>query len=306
MATPRELQKMYKQGRNVSKILRELKDSLHNDEEIIETTYDILTGQYIALMQEDIIFKLWNEFNDELGHYLKTLGEFNSVMEVGVGEATTLAGVLDCIGTDLDIYASDISWSRVAYARSWLKHMGFVDIVNLHSATMFNIPLPSCSVDVVYTAHALEPNGGNEKPLLQELYRVAKKYVVLVEPAFDLAHAAARQRMVEHGYCVSLIEHVNLLNLKVVEHKLMEVQKNNMNPAAITIIEKDSNVLTELEYVCPKYKTSLWKIGEMYYSPEALSVYPIIDGIPCLKPSDAIIASKYPEVLVDDNDLYSS
>jgi ubiquinone/menaquinone biosynthesis C-methylase UbiE len=305
MPTPRELKRLYKQGTNVSKVLRELKASQHNDESIIETTYDILTGQYVALMEEELIFNLWNEFNDELGTELKKLGEFHSVMEAGVGEGTTMAGVLDCIGTDLDLYASDISWSRVAYARSWLKRMGHRDVVNLHSATMFNIPLPSCSVDVVYTAHSIEPNGGNEKPILEELYRVAKNYLVLVEPAFDLARAEARQRMVEHGYCVSLIEQVNLLKMDVVEHKLMEVQKNKMNPAAITIIEKKSNVLTELQYVCPKYKTELYHIGDMFYSPEALSVYPIIDGIPCLKPSDAIIASKYPEVMVDDNGLHT-
>jgi ubiquinone/menaquinone biosynthesis C-methylase UbiE len=286
--------------------MRDLKHTLHNDEEIIETTYDVLTGQYVSLMQEELIYNLWNAFNNELGHNLKQLGEFSSVMEVGAGEATTLAGVLGCIGTDLTVYASDISWSRVAYARGWLRRMGYNNIVNLHTASMTSLPLPSCSVDIVYTAHSIEPNGGNEKPILQELYRVAKKYLVLVEPAFDLAQIEARQRMVEYGYCVTLFEHIKLLKMNVVEHKLMEVQKNKMNPAAITIIEKNSNVLTELQYVCPRYKTVLHELDGMYYSPEALSVYPIIGGIPCLKESDSIIASKYLEVVNRDNDLHTS
>jgi len=305
MVTPRDLQKMYKQGKNVSKILREAKDSLHNDEEIIEVTYDILTGQYTDLMDIPLVAKLWGEFNAELGGYIQQLGEITSLMEVGVGEATTMAGVLEVTGDDMNVFASDISWSRVAYADQWLWKHKFEN-VHLHTASMFNLPFPSSCVDVVYTAHAIEPNGSNERPILQELYRVAKQYLVLAEPAFDLAHADARQRMVEHGYCISLYEQIKLLGYKVVEHRLMDVQKNNMNPAAITIIEKNSNVLTELHYVCPKYKTEMYKIGEAYYSPEALAVYPIVGGIPCLKSTDAIVASKYPEWMQHDNDLYSS
>ena len=32
-----------------------------------------------------------------------------------------------------------------------------------------------------YTLHSIEPNGGNEKPILQELYRVARKFLILLE-----------------------------------------------------------------------------------------------------------------------------
>jgi hypothetical protein len=35
----------------------------------------------------------------------------------------------------------------------------------------------------------------------------------------------------------------------------------------------------------------------MLFSPEALSVYPIIAGIPCLRMENAIIASKFPEII---------
>jgi uncharacterized protein YbaR (Trm112 family) len=158
---------------------------------------------------------------------------------------------------------------------------------------------------VVYTAHSVEPNGGRERAILEELYRVAKRYLVLVEPAYDLANVEQRQRMVEHGYCVSLFEHVGLLGYNVLEHKLMDVQKNPLNPVAYTLIEKDSNVLTRLEYVCPQYKTKLYHLDNMYYSDEAKAVYPVVMGIPCLKADDSVVASKYTEVLFDDNSLYT-
>ena len=35
------------------------------------------------------------------------------------------------------------------------------------------------------------------------------------------------------------------------------------------------------------------EIGGALFSEEALSVYPLVLGIPCLRPRDAILASKY-------------
>ena len=43
---------------------------------------------------------------------------------------------------------------------------------------MFNLPITDDSIDLVYTVHALEPNGGKEKEALKELYRITKKYLM--------------------------------------------------------------------------------------------------------------------------------
>lgn len=47
----------------------------------------------------------------------------------------------------------------------------------------------------------------------------------------------------------------------------------------------------------PKYKTALVEIGGMYYSHEALSVYPVIGGITSLRTDCPILTSNYPELL---------
>jgi uncharacterized protein YbaR (Trm112 family) len=164
---------------------------------------------------------------------------------------------------------------------------------------MFNIPLPNSSIDVVYTAHALEPNGGMEEPLIAELYRVAKRYVVLVEPAFEFACGEGKKRMIEHRYCTNVYESARLLDLKVLTHRPLDSVENPLNPPAITIIEKNSKVATVRKLVCPQYKTELQDIGGMLYSPEALAVYPVLQGIPCLRVENAITASKYPEIIGD-------
>lgn len=58
----------------------------------------------------------------------------------------------------------------------------------------------------------------------------------------------------------------------------------------------DSELLSDV-LACPKFKTSLKEINGMLFSPEALTVYPIIGGIPCLRVEKGVFASKYEEVM---------
>ena len=49
---------------------------------------------------------------------------------------------------------------------------------------MEQIGLKSNSVDIIYTNHSLEPNGGREEVILKELLRVTNKYLILFEPIY--------------------------------------------------------------------------------------------------------------------------
>ena len=69
---------------------------------------------------------------------------------------------------------------------------------------MFNIPLAENSLDVVYSSHSLEPNGGYKELLIKECFRVAKKAVVFVEPIFEFASIEGQKRMLNHGYIKGL------------------------------------------------------------------------------------------------------
>ncbi|MDX9742172.1 MAG: class I SAM-dependent methyltransferase [Gammaproteobacteria bacterium] len=109
-----------------------------------------------------------------------------SVMEVGSGEATTLAGLLEALPhRPAAALGFDISWSRCAHGRGWLRQKA--QQAELFVADLFHIRLADASVDVVYTSHSLELNGGREQAALQELLRMARRAVVLVEPLYELA-----------------------------------------------------------------------------------------------------------------------
>ncbi|WJI24224.1 hypothetical protein MZ909_00695 [Thermosynechococcus sp. B0] len=107
-----------------------------------------------------------------------------------------------------------------------------------------------------------------------------------------------------HGYCRNLKAYADTLGFEVIEHTLFPYCGNPLNPTAVTIIKKAEAISSrsatydDQVLVCPKYKTELINIEGMLFSPEALVVYPIIGGIPCLRIENGIWASKYPDFML--------
>ena len=297
MSTSRKLQTLYRQGSNITQLLREERGLQRNSTEIIEIAYDLQTGSYIAAMENAEMAKHKKEYTSELAKTILSLCEPISVMEAGVGEATTLSGVLQHLKAGVTSFGFDLSWSRVAYAKRWLQKQNVTNTI-LCTGNLFNIPFADNSIDVVYTSHSIEPNGGNEEPFLRELFRVTRKFLILLEPGYELANDEARQRMDSHGYCKNLVGVAESLGYNILKHTLFPFSSNPLNPTAITIISKtDDTAQPSHILACPKFKTPLEKIDNMLFSPEALAVYPVLGGIPCLRIENGVFASKYKEIM---------
>jgi ubiquinone/menaquinone biosynthesis C-methylase UbiE len=299
MITPRELKAIYDKGENVVAYLRKAKGLDYNSEEIIELAYDLQAGSYIEIMNNQRWAEHVEAFTTILAKKILALCQPKSVLEVGIGEATTFSSMVRNLGGGaIRSYGFDLSWSRVAFARQWLEHKE-ISGATLCTGSLFNIPFADNSVDIVYTYHSIEPNGGYEEPILREIYRVARKYVVLMESGYELADKYAQQRMEMHGYCRDIKKTIDTLGYKVLEYGVFQPVYDPANLTALTIIEKqsESKEATTGVLVCPKYRTALQEIDGVMYSSEALSVYPIIGGIPCLKISDAMVATRYLDVV---------
>ena len=293
MLTPRELKRLYAEGRNISALMREERSVERNTREIIEVSYDLQAGSYVEAMQTEEIVRHKEEYSAGIARVIRSLCQPGSVLEAGVGEATTLSGVLRNLGGDVASYGFDLSWSRIACARNWLLDNSAAETV-LCTGDLLNIPFRDDSIDVVYTSHSVEPNGGMEEPILQELYRVTRRYLILLEPAYELGSDEARQRMDSHGYCRRLKETSLALGHDVVTHELFPYSVNPLNPTALTVIAKNADGRSDADVLaCPRFKTPVKPLAGALFSPEALVAYPVLGGIPCLRIENGVMASLF-------------
>ncbi len=277
-------------------LFREWQGSSRNSLEAILVSYDLQSGSYVEAFKNPQFRELHNAYTSEIAE-LVSESKPASVLEAGIGEATTLCSVLSNLTVPPDKAAGfDISWSRVDCARRHADSRG-LGSVKLCTGDMTAIPFADNTFDVVYTAHAMEPNHGREREILLELYRVARHRVVLCEPSYELGGEVTRKRIEEHGYCRGLPEFAEEIGARVVLHRLFINSIRKENATAALVLEKSpaSVQSEELQFACPNCNTPLKLIKENLFCEECLLVFPVISGIPCLLKANGILATRYPD-----------
>jgi ubiquinone/menaquinone biosynthesis C-methylase UbiE/uncharacterized protein YbaR (Trm112 family) len=248
------------------------------------------TDAYIS--NKDGIKEFRMNVAEELSRIIhKLCPDVESILEAGIGEGDAMEDLLGHFNNEVKFSGFDISWSRVAYARMRLNKKRYENM-ELFTGDLLNIPCAENSFDIVYTSHAIEPNRGNEDNIIRELYRVARKYLITIEPSYELASDQIKKRMDTLGYVRKLESIAKENKYNVIEYKSFRTF-NPQNPSAIMIIEKGGSPIHNFRIACPQFKSKLENIEGALYSKEGMMVYPIIDGIPCLRIENGIIASKY-------------
>jgi hypothetical protein len=288
------LKSLYESGVNIIEHLERLGQSR---DEAIAISYDLQAGSYIQFAENNSAYI--DEYSGEIAGILNGLSaNAESVMEAGVGEATTLSNVRARLDFEPDSVGFDISLSRVLFARKYFAANGKGD-ARFFVGDLFNIPFADNSIDIAYTSHSMEPNGGREKEAMAELYRVAGKYLVLLEPSYELASDDGKQRMDRLGYVKGLQAAARELGMKVVDYRLTRVCSNPLNPTAMLLIEKnrDAPSRRHADYCCPESREPLKLDNGNYWAESALKVYPRILDIPCLTQKHGVVATHYSEFI---------
>lgn len=282
----------YARGDNAMEYARQAASTAGNLTIATLIAYDLQAGSYIAGARAN------PEGNTRWCVQLaKIIDPFltkqSSLLEVGCGEATTLADLVKHLNqTPKHTLGFDISWSRCAEGVEWLSEKEVS--ARLFVADLFNIPLEDASVDVVYTSHSLEPNAGREEEAIRELMRVARRAVVLVEPIYELANSEAQARMRTHGYVRGLKESAERLGANVTDYRLLEYTPNTLNPSGLVLIEKKSSkaAVGEPTWRCPLTHTPMSDLGDVFVGEKSGLVYPVLRGIPLLRAEHGVVASK--------------
>jgi ubiquinone/menaquinone biosynthesis C-methylase UbiE len=287
----REIKAHYQNGGNILQWIRDNKNSHFHDEQDIRISYDLQSGNYIKKFLINREFK--EQYGKKLASTIASLGKFNTVLEAGTGEGIMLHLLRKHLAAPCpELVGFDISWSRLKYARYLFERLAQDDI-SLFSANLFNIPLVDNSVDVVFTSHAIEPNGGKEAEALKELYRVASKYLVLLEPSFDFANEEGKKRMLEHGFITGLHQAAVTLGYNIHTYEPFGLSVNELNPTGLLIIEKPAKgTPPSTSYRCPITFEPLSMTNEPFMSSaDSGFAYPVLQGIPCLCEDNAVLAT---------------
>lgn len=163
------------------------------------------------------------------------------------------------------------------------------------------IPLPSKSVEIVTTRHALEPNGGKLKECLRELFRVTNKYLILFEPHYEIASEEGKKRMDNHGYIKDIEKTIESLGGNLISVTPTKTNYSKLNPISCFVIEPSHidysvtkvNTLNNKYFTVPSTDFQLIREGNFLYSSDNGYIFPVFNNIPVLKENSSFIATDY-------------
>jgi len=214
------------EGKNYMEEMRKNTNESINTLDIIEKSYDLQAGISSDRERE----KSWSKVYDDLAKLInKHIEDIDpkTILDAGCGEGNILGRLYQRLGCML--YGLDISAERIKHA----QQQGF----NIWKSSMEKIDYPDSFFDLVYTVHAIEPNGGFAPiRIIKELLRVTKKRLVLIEPDYEGGNQATKDNIDKHHYVKGIADILKYSKLDY-KYTFLGIGKTN-NQNAMYVIDK--------------------------------------------------------------------
>lgn len=223
-----ELKELKSLGENIQQYL-ESRGFPQGTPEVIEVAYDLQAGDDYDIYSKYTEFadKFCIEILNEIYPHIQ--GGIDSMLDCGTGEGTTLFPFLKNFSAIFGYYPDRISAFDISAKRMEVMREKFgCNLINLLKADMRDIPFLDNSFDLVTTFHSIEPNFFDSERIFNEVIRVSKKYILLVEPVYEYASQEQKDRMDEFKYFRGLPSFLDSNN--VVEVLTTHKMENNINP----------------------------------------------------------------------------
>ena len=290
----KELKKLYGQQVNIMRLFRECTGADSNSTEAVLVAYDLQSGSYRRALENPGQRARFDAYTGAMAAVLDTL-DFDSLLDAGTGEATTLCALLSLLRRRPARAAGfDLAWSRVAHGREHAR--GFPGAApDLFTGDIFHIPVADAAFDCVFTSHALEPNYGREREALAELARVARRWIVLFEPSYELGDDDTRRHIEEFRYVRALPDAARAAGLEVAHHALLSACISPRNQTAALVLRKPGTPAPAPApwLGCPLCHAPLAPLKSHLFCAGDGLVFPILDGIPALLPANGVLASHF-------------
>jgi len=164
----RRMAELYRSGHNIMEFLRSSGGINGNSVDSILVSYDLQAGSYTKNVEQSEYGVFMEGFSAAVAKVFDGLPH-GSLLEAGVGEATTLANVAARLAAaSRRVYGFDISWSRLHYASCYAAKKDVP--ATFFVGNLLDIPVLDDAFSLVYTSDSIEPNTGKEEVILRELY----------------------------------------------------------------------------------------------------------------------------------------
>jgi hypothetical protein len=259
----------------------------------IEIAYALQSGTYTDYATTDVAAQTRREGHALLGPALQKT-DCRTLLDCGAGEGTRW---LDFDYAIDQLTLLDVSWSRLSYASANLAKVPSVKAVTLVKADMLAPPFAPASFDAVFTSHAVEPNTDEAASrIIEQLFALARRLVVMFEPNYRDAEPAMRARMERHGYAKNIWDAAHRQpGWTCIREGAFKVSPNPDNKTSYMVFARD-NPLDSLNciWTAPMTGRSLRETGDGFVDEDGCFAYPRIGGIACLAEEDGVFIGAAP------------
>jgi len=254
----------------------------------IEIAYSLQSGSYTAFAGDPAAIASRREGHAIVEPLLARHG-IRTALDCGAGEGTRWFD----FGHRLDhIYALDASFHRMSICRRNLEGQPFAAAVTAIKGNMLALPFVPQSVDAVFSCHAVEPNtDADAATIIEQMFTIARRLVVMLEPDYRAAGPEMRARMERHGYARNIwAESEAQPGFDLLAEGTLENSVNPLNATSYRVFARREPVADEPTDVLasPLDKSPLRSSGDVMLDAAACFGFPVIAGIVCLAREDAI------------------
>lgn len=168
---------------------------------------------------------------------VSTLAPGGSLVEIGAGDLASLVGIAKVLEPRSQrLGAVDISEKRLVIGRQWSERQ-HVNVDVMCAANGASLPFADNQWDIVLTYQCLEQNSEPLDLMLRELRRVARQYLVLIEPSYELGNPVCRRSILRSGHVRGIPAVARQMGFDIIRHELLPVRAY-ISDLALTVLAK--------------------------------------------------------------------
>jgi len=183
-------------------------------------------------IREIYLDEIYNQIDELISH---ADGRPIKVLEVGCGNGINLMLLKKRFGKKISLHGFDLSPERIRIGK---KHWGEkLEDIKLYEMSATDINYETNTFDLVYSIHVIEQISYLVGEALDEMIRVSRNQVILVEPTYEFGNPAQRLKLILNDQLRTLLPEIRSRSLKLKKSYALHTLANPTSPTGVHVID---------------------------------------------------------------------